>query len=76
MSRRTEIAYKAWFPCESAPHDKAQDPGFGKQGKCSGCVAKDHGLIWGDLLDRRLFVNAEPFSGEMTGWGHRYTKSR
>jgi hypothetical protein len=73
MSRRTETAYKAWFPGKSAQHDKAQDSR--EQGKYSGCVVTDHVLIWGDLLDRRWIGISDPVSREMTGWGDRYTKS-
>ncbi|MCD4721892.1 MAG: hypothetical protein K8S13_18835 [Desulfobacula sp.] len=48
MSRRTEIAYKAWSPGKSAQHDKAF--GFSRQVKCCGCVVKVHVLIRGYLF--------------------------
>ncbi|BCS96212.1 hypothetical protein DSLASN_18440 [Desulfoluna limicola] len=43
MSRRTETAYKAKSPDESAQHDEVPDSR--RYGKCCGCVEKDHAII-------------------------------
>jgi hypothetical protein len=66
MSRRTETAYKAGFPGESAPHDEAH--GFRKLGKCCGYVATVHVLIRGDLSGLPLSMSESCAShGNMPG---------
>ena len=52
MSRRTEIAYKAKSPDESAQHDEVPD--LRRYGKCCGCVETGHVIIRGDLFGMRL----------------------
>jgi hypothetical protein len=58
MSRRTETAYKAKFPDESAQHDEVQD--LRRYGKCCGCVEKDHVIIRGDLSGMRSHCAKAP----------------
>ena len=48
MSRRTETAYKTELQGESAQHDEAHLERLG-DGKCGGCVGKEHVLTRGYL---------------------------
>ncbi len=65
MSRRTETAYKAKFPDESAQHDEVPD--LRRYGKCCGCVEKDHVIIRGDLSGLAAAHCSSAHRGNMVG---------